>query len=251
MWKASFPATESEPSENDPSEPWKSWPRPPAGFLDLGYAFRHPSTQHPLIVHNSCGNGLLTHILTSEGYTGTGIDLRARSSWTHYPPATQAALKVHALDPTALLDPSHLDLNLTPGVFIIGNHADELTPWIPVLATLRDASGYLSIPCCAWAFDVRYDRSASVAFPTPYHDDDDDGDGFAKSLNLGGGGNHKSSYSMYRIWLASLSMHCGWQVECEVLRIPSTRNWAIVGELLREPFFLRAFFERTQRTEMA
>jgi tRNASer (uridine44-2'-O)-methyltransferase len=31
------------------------------------------------------GNGLLTHILISEGYTGYGFDLRARTSWTYYP----------------------------------------------------------------------------------------------------------------------------------------------------------------------
>jgi tRNASer (uridine44-2'-O)-methyltransferase len=52
---------------------------------------------------------------------------------------------------------------------------------------------------------------------------------FIGSLNLGGDGSHTSSYSIYRIWLAALSLHCGWEVECEMLRIPSTRNWAIAG----------------------
>ena len=173
---------------------------------------------------NSCGNGLLTHILTSEGYTGIGIDVRARTSWNHYPPATQAALRVHALNPMTILEEESASSKyFNPGVFVIGNHADELTPWIPVVSTLCDASGYISIPCCSWAFDVKYDRSSPVTFPIPTDD-------FAESLNLGGDGSHKSSYSMYRIWLASLSLHCGWQVECEALRIPSTRNWAIVGE---------------------
>ena len=37
---------------------------------------------------------------------------------------------------------------------------------------------------------------------------------------------------MYRSWLASVSLHCGWEVECEVLRIPSTRNWAVIGRHL-------------------
>jgi len=55
---------------------------------------------------------------------------------------------------------------------------------------------------------------------------------FARRLNLGGDGNTLSCYSMYRIWLASLSLHCGWEVECENLRIPSTRNWAIISELM-------------------
>jgi len=154
-----------------------------------------------------------------------GIDLRARTSWGHYPASTQGCLRLHAVDPTTvspLVDVPADDGYLKPGVFIIGNHADELTPWVPVLSTIYSASGYLSIPCCAWTFDVRYDRTSTPTFPVPTHD-------FADTLNLGEGG-HGSSYSMYRIWLASLSYHCGWDVECEVLRIPSTRNWAIVGK---------------------
>jgi hypothetical protein len=42
---------------------------------------------------------------------------------------------------------------------------------------------------------------------------------------------------MYRIWLGSLSLHCGWEVESETLRIPSTRNWAIIGVLPRYYWF--------------
>lgn len=41
------------------------------------------------------------------------------------------------------------------GRFIIGNHADEMQPWIPLLASLTNAE-YLSIPCCAWDFDTRF-----------------------------------------------------------------------------------------------
>jgi tRNASer (uridine44-2'-O)-methyltransferase len=121
----------------------------------------------------------------------------------------------------SLTDASEHDPYLKPGVFIIGNHADELTPWLPVISTLRSASGYLSIPCCAWAFDAKYEPS-TVAFSVPSPD-------FVDALNLGGNGSNSSSYSMYRIWLASLSLPCGWEVECENLRIPSTLNWAIVG----------------------
>jgi tRNASer (uridine44-2'-O)-methyltransferase len=111
------------------------------------------------------------------------------------------------------------DVLLPTGCFLIGNHADELTPWIPALATRHLASGYLSIPCCAWTFDARFDRARDV--PVCAVD--------AESLNLGGEGG-SSSYALYRVWLAALSVHCGWAVEVEMLRIPSTRNWAIVGE---------------------
>ena len=158
----------------------------------------------------------------TEGYEGYGIDLRARMSWGHYPETTQTSLKVHAFDPTADTTDPALQTYFKPGVFIIGNHADELTPWVPVLATLHGAAGYLSIPCCAWAFDAKFERSATPAFPLPHAD-------FAEALNLGGEGSNKSAYSMYRIWLAALSAHCGWAVECETLRIPSTRNWAVIG----------------------
>ncbi|KAL1725307.1 hypothetical protein EV714DRAFT_221593 [Schizophyllum commune] len=222
LWKYTY--AQQSPSNSSASggdeslneEPWKRWPRPPGGFVDLG-----------------CGNGLLTHILASEGYAGHGFDVRARTSWSHYPPATQARLRVHAFDPTSA--PTSLPLThpasdtsppaasslLPPHAFLIGNHADELTPWIPILATLHSASGYLSIPCCAWAFDTKYQRSQWAPYPTP--------EGFVEGLNLGGGGTVASGYSMYRVWLASLSLHCGWEVETEALRIPSTRNWAIVG----------------------
>ncbi|KAF5383079.1 hypothetical protein D9615_004874 [Tricholomella constricta] len=204
LWKYSYSATESKDAPiPDPDQPWMSWPRPPGGFLDFG-----------------CGNGLLTHILVQERYEGRGIDLRARTSWSHYPQSTQAHLHVHAFDPTA----SSPDPYFQPGLFIIGNHADELTPWVPVLSTLHAASGYLSIPCCAWSFDAKYERSSTPMFPVPGPVAE-----FADTLNLGGEGGNVSSYSRYRIWLAALSLYCGWEVECETLRIPSTRNWAIVG----------------------
>ncbi|KAI0639755.1 DUF1613-domain-containing protein [Trametes polyzona] len=212
LWKESYeplhPATSPSSAESLDATPWKNWPRPPGGFLDLG-----------------CGNGLLTHILTAEGYEGHGIDVRARTSWSHYPEESQSRLHVESLDPTGLVGESGRPAEhpyLRQGVFIVANHADELTPWTPVLATLFSASGYLSIPCCAWAFDEKYERSRVPDYPLP-------DDSFVEGLNLGGDGSHSSSYSRYRIWLASLSLHCGWKVECENLRIPSTRNWAIVG----------------------
>jgi tRNASer (uridine44-2'-O)-methyltransferase len=202
------------------------------------------TNQHALLAlscstFDSCGNGLLTHILVSEGYGGTGIDLRPRTSWSHYPPSTQACLHVHAFDPTAALSTTALMTSngtfvqslghyLKPGTFLIGNHADELTPWVPVLSTLHSLSGYINIPCCAWSFDAKYERSRTSLYPLPPKIGKSP-DEFIQSLNMGAEGWGGSSYSMYRSWLASMSLHCGWEVECEVLRIPSTRNWAVVG----------------------
>lgn len=218
------------------------------------------------------------HILLSEGYQGFGVDVRARTSWSHYPPATQLHLHVKALDPTlTLADPDPItvvsDLSITEdtrsaepdtdsppgslhpselqiphGVFIIGNHADELTPFIPILSILYGASGYLNIPCCPWDLDQKFNRANSAQYPFPVHDIEGadvrdevsagtgaggivaDGDRWIESLNLGGDGKFTSSYSVYRIWLARLTSWCGWEIETEVLRIPSTRNWALVGK---------------------
>lgn len=184
-----------------------------------------------------CGNGLLTHILVSEGYHGHGIDLRARISWDHYPEHTRAALHVHAFDPTQYVraatesKPSVVLPYVHPGTFLIGNHADELTPWLPLIATIEHASGYLSIPCCAWSFDERFARASTTTFLDLTSIVDDDA--FLERLNLGGEGGRQSQYSMYRIWLAKLSQWTGWKIECDTLRIPSTRNWAIIGRLVR------------------
>ncbi|KAF8519458.1 DUF1613-domain-containing protein [Gautieria morchelliformis] len=187
--------------------PWDDWPRPPGGFVDIG-----------------CGNGILTHILLSEGYIGEGFDLRARTSWSHYPQETQRHLHVQPFNPFE----SHPLLR--PSTFVIGNHADELTPWIPVVSALLPASGYLSIPCCPWDFDGRYERGRTGAYHVPHFEPKSgEHEAFVSGLGIGTEGQAGTSYSKYRIWLAYLSRACGWKVECEMLRIPSTRNWAIVG----------------------
>ncbi|KZT35077.1 DUF1613-domain-containing protein [Sistotremastrum suecicum HHB10207 ss-3] len=201
LWKYTFPEMKRADDE-DFERSWDTWGRPPGGFLDFG-----------------CGNGLLTHILVSEGYTGKGVDVRRRVSWDSFPSATQESLHVHAVDPT------NLDASTTflpPGVFIIANHADELSPWTPVISTVKAASGYLSIPCCAWAFDTRYSRERHSETTLPPEE--------INKMNLGGEG-QTSSYAKYRIWLAAQSVACGWDLECDTLRIPSTRNWAIIGAL--------------------
>ena len=140
---------------------------------------------------------------------------------------------MHVLDPTQYVrtatdgGPCVIPY-LQPGVFLIGNHADELTPWLPLIATVEHASGYLSIPCCAWSFDERFPRASTSTTFAGLADVVVD-DAFLDRLNLGKEGGHQSQYSQYRIWLAKLSQWMGWKVECDMLRIPSTRNWAIIG----------------------
>lgn len=42
----------------------------------------------PNFVDMGCGNGLLVHILNSEGFKGVGFDVRSRKMWTRYPQST-------------------------------------------------------------------------------------------------------------------------------------------------------------------
>ncbi|PVG00815.1 DUF1613-domain-containing protein [Serendipita vermifera] len=194
LWKDTYP-----PERLDGKE---IWGRPPGGFVDIG-----------------CGAGLLVHILTMEGYDGTGLDIRARKSWNVYPQSTQARLHAYALNP---LD-SGFPYNrfLTRGAFLIGNHADELSPWLPIMASLIDDAAFISIPCCPWSLDQRFHRNTSV-YPSLSLEVNED-------LHRRLGDTAKSTYGSYICWLSLLASECGFNCEYEPLRIPSTRNWSIIG----------------------
>jgi tRNASer (uridine44-2'-O)-methyltransferase len=153
---------------------------------------------------------LLTHILVYEGYNACAIDPTC---------------------PELIVDNKIIN---TEDGFLIGNHADELTPWLPILSRLWKSGGYLSIPCCSWAWDSKWGRGyTDVSF-----DDENSCDGNGPQngttdlarigLDDGRSGS-TSTYAQYRAWVAGLSVKCGWVLECDVLRIPSTRNWAIIG----------------------
>ncbi|CUM67793.1 uncharacterized protein PRCAT00005499001 [Priceomyces carsonii] len=206
-----------------------------------------------------CGNGLLVYILLLEGYKGQGIDARARKSWSMYPQEVQNQLKEQVLIPGVLLKPhpavqklaphitdngryfqvpdkvsSHSEPLMTyhsaanllqsphicttetfpPNTFIIGNHSDELTCWIPLLNF-----PFMVIPCCSHALNgakVRYSPSKrrSPLYP----------------VNV-------STYSALVDHVEDLSVQMGWLVEKEMLRIPSTRNAALIGTQ-KAPAFL-------------
>ncbi|GAM82329.1 hypothetical protein ANO11243_003080 [Dothideomycetidae sp. 11243] len=110
----------------------------------------------PGFVDIGCGNGLLVHLLRAEGYHGSGFDVRQRRSWTMYPKDVQESLHVKILVPSIFEsardriseDRSFSSESFEPGVFIISNHADELTAWTPLLALLSN-SPFVAIPCCS------------------------------------------------------------------------------------------------------
>ncbi|XP_032043007.1 probable tRNA (uracil-O(2)-)-methyltransferase [Aythya fuligula] len=141
-----------------------------------------------------CGNGLLVHILSSEGHSGRGIDLRRRKIWDMYGPET------HLEELSIMPGDSHLFPDTD---WLIGNHSDELTPWIPVIAARSSYScSYFVLPCCFFDFHGKYSRKQSK----------------------------KTQYREYLDFVAQVGSVCGFHVEEDCLRIPSTKRVCLIGK---------------------
>lgn len=78
-----------------------------------------------------CGNGLLVYLLLGEGHFGCGYDLQKRPIWDLYPQDVRDALHHEAIDPATF--------DCSPYDWIVGNHSDELSPWVPVMAARAQA----------------------------------------------------------------------------------------------------------------
>ncbi|KAJ1854114.1 tRNA(Ser) Um(44) 2'-O-methyltransferase, partial [Coemansia sp. RSA 2703] len=156
-----------------------------------------PQKQRPTFVDLGCGNGLLVHLLNSEGFSGYGIDQCSRKVWNNFGEDTD--LRAQTLIPYEFT----VDVD-----WIIGNHADELVPWIPVIATRSSSAsrpGFIVIPCCP--HDLSGSKMSFQVIPG------------------------QSKYHLYVNYIVDLASKCGFGVEKEYLRIPSTKNVAIVGTL--------------------
>lgn len=186
----------------------------------------------PGFVDIGCGNGLLVYILNEEGWEGWGFDARQRKTWDTFPEACRARLKEMLLVPEVLdtastsPDTEAVEASLSPtshngvfptGTFIVSNHADELTPWTPLLASLS-SSPFIAIPCCSHDFGGTRFRAPVVRKYVP-----DDGQPKGKK------GAQPSAYASLCSWTSALTESMGYVVEKEHLRIPSTRNIAVVG----------------------
>jgi len=150
----------------------------PIRFVDLG-----------------CGNGLLVYILFKEGHIGTGHDLRARKIWSFFQ-SEGAVLEVSTVTPS----PDNLD-QFTNFDWIIGNHSDELTPWMPVLARRSNAKLFL-LPCCPFEFYGKLRRSKSGS---------------------------KSHYRELLDYVQVVGEKCGFLMEEDRLRIPSTKRVCFIA----------------------
>lgn len=206
-----------------------TWGRPKC-FVDIG-----------------CGNGLLVYLLNAEGYHGLGIDLRERKTWN-----VVRALPGSADLREATLHPHRIAAKeqeppWPQGAFLIGNHADELTSWIPLMAASDDlCPGFINIPCCRFGLD------GAVFSKTKYRVQEDDIARLLPSVQersllesvmtelQRGPPTLKDSTSRnvaYLRYLSHLHLQAGWKLEKEALRIPSTKNWTIVA---RQRLFAQA-----------
>ncbi|KAG0215504.1 tRNA methyltransferase 44 [Mortierella sp. GBA30] len=141
-----------------------------------------------------CGNGLLTHILNEEGHKGTGIDIASRKVWDIYGKHTNLEAQTIIPNETVFDDVD----------WVIGNHADELAPWIPIIASRsKPRAKFVVIPCCF--FDMNGSR---YQFPK---------------------GAPEGKYKAYQDYICEVIDTCGYHLETEILRIPSTKNVALVG----------------------
>jgi tRNASer (uridine44-2'-O)-methyltransferase len=196
-----------------------------AAFLIELWADMYSQEPFPGFVDIGCGNGLLVHILNREGFAGWGFDARSRKSWANYNTQLQTSdgiqdsLRQLVLLPPpvsreGLADVSSDTFNeklihdgcFPKGTFIISNHADELTPWTPILAAMSECP-FIAIPCCSHSL-------SGEKFRAPVPKDKTKAD---------------TAYSSLVVWLSDIARDCGWEVEQEMLRIPSTRNAALVG----------------------
>ncbi|KAI9370676.1 hypothetical protein BJX61DRAFT_80147 [Aspergillus egyptiacus] len=245
-------------------------------------------SRFPGFVDIACGNGVLVYILLQEGYLGWGFDARRRKTWSIFPDTVQERLKEEIYIPKPFADvlsssspfPPSQENNSSSNnfglpaaikthtashpsfpksLFIISNHADELTLWTPLLTTLLNPSNpppFLAIPCCSHSLTgARYryppppppppptasSSTPSVLSPNPDREQDTesttDTTGSLKTLreekqsalNPGSTGFNKSAYGCLTEKLMLLAREVGYGVEKTLLRIPSTRNIGVLG----------------------
>lgn len=186
-----------------------------------------------------CGNGLLVYLLKAEGYEGFGFDLQVRKSWAVWRGLNDTDLRTISLDAPAMVEKS--EALLPPGCFLIGNHADELSSWIPLLAhAVPDCYGFVNIPCCLFQLDGQHFGKNKYTFEkeelSRLLGRPDDSCAFSHAWKEYDRGPPRQGTSIsttrninYLRYLSHLHLQAGWHLEKEALRIPSTKNWALVG----------------------
>ncbi|EYE96954.1 tRNA (uracil) methyltransferase [Aspergillus ruber CBS 135680] len=243
LWRSMYGAVPTEEKETEGYDP--NFP----GFVDV-----------------ACGNGVLVYVLLMEGYQGWGFDARSRKTWKIFPEMVRERLSEEVYIPKPFADvlsgsgvnPDALDVGtkthtgiFPKDTFIMSNHADELTVWTPLMAALANPQSplpFMAIPCCSHALS-----GARYRYPPP-KDNRFDGDdkeeeyktdeveqnpqpatGDLKALRTAkidshtDAGANKSMYGCLTAKAMSVAEEIGYDVEKTMLRIPSTRNMAVIG----------------------
>ncbi len=288
LWKDMYSVGNEEVSEDGYGSTKKRGAFP--GFVDIG-----------------CGNGVLVDTLLREGYSGWGFDARRRKTWDTFDESIKNQFKEMILIPQPLFELQHDSMypiyanggilseasattttqkavgdlpawhnGIFPlGTFIISNHADELTPWTPLLASIS-SSPFLAIPCCShnlsglrfrapsvfnnnsadalapsyFAAHINKSKSIAIAIACPDNEEifgqgSEQGD--LKNLNAKARAKQPSAYSSLCDWVAHLAARVGYKVEREILRMPSTRNVGIVGRAVMSDFKEETLDTRRER----
>ncbi|XP_034486892.1 probable tRNA (uracil-O(2)-)-methyltransferase [Drosophila innubila] len=157
---------------------WTSTQTEPNAFADLG-----------------CGNGLLVHVLNAEGHKGYGYDVRKRKLWSLYSEQTSCNLVERTVEPNSFrFEFEGID-------WIIGNHSDELSPWLPVLAA-RLKTNFFLLPCCPFELSgAKFQR---------------------RNTSI-------SAYQDFVLYARQISDRCGFETQQDRLKIPSTKRIALIG----------------------
>ncbi|BGP31200.1 tRNA(Ser) Um(44) 2'-O-methyltransferase [Rhodotorula toruloides] len=227
--------------------------RPPGGFVDVGCG--NGLLVFILAAEGYVGYGFdLRERKSWATYSAPTPDLRVRS-------INPVKLITHALEePDLAATPrttcDDLAWPFPPDSFLIFNHADEMTPWCAPFAamTAGDRVGFLNIPCCLHELVGRFERQAYTipddylsSLPSPSPPDtlcnpsttSDDrypllhpfyaASPVCFSTSSIGASILGGRYHAYQLYLAHLTLLCGFVPEREALRIPSTKNFGIVG----------------------
>ena len=192
------------------------------GSLDMWAAVRErvrpPSVEalkDVVLLDMGCGNGLLVDLLVRCGWLAIGLDLQARRSWTKhdlYCSLVRAScLRWETLDPSSITNMHEFCRNALglrhvredrTHIVLVGNHPDELAPWLPMMAACSGPKVHaLVIPCCPFTFGGPY------------------------TIRQAGMGR----YATYVEYIRTIPLRLGLATGMERVRIPSTRNACVVA----------------------
>lgn len=164
-----------------------------------------------------CGNALFGWILAQQGYNYIGIDVVRRKIWDRWlesiPEGVNFILSEKPLTDLESFKSEFGNENIN---WIIGNHSDELTPWLSVLAKTLNCN-FLLIPCCSFDFNgKKFDKQQPnfKDYSTSIH---------RPPCN--------STHFQYLAYVKSIALElCGFdRFDEDILRIPSTKRHAFIG----------------------